>query len=246
MATSVGLPNPCGLASRILAVLFDLDGTLYRQPPVRALMAAELAARALVEPVKAWPRWKALAAYRRAHERLRVASPGGSVADVQLRMAASSVGLPVEDVRWLVEEWMIDRPLRHVRRWRAHGLGGLLELLERRGIRAGVLSDYPVRAKLRALGLEGRFAPALCSTDPEIDMVKPHPRGFLRACEIWGFEPPEVLVVGDRIDVDAAGAAAAGMPCVIIGRARSRREAEQGVRALPSLERLHRVLDEER
>ena len=36
--------------------------------------------------------------------------------------------------------------------------------------------------KLRALGLESRFAPVLCSTDPNIDALKPHPRGFLRAC----------------------------------------------------------------
>ena len=36
---------------------------------------------------------------------------------------------------------------------------------------------------------------------------------------IWGLAPNEVLFVGDRSDVDATGAAAAGMHCAIVGRA---------------------------
>ena len=82
----------------------------------------------------------------------------------------------------------------------------------------GVLSDYPAEAKLRALGLAGRFSLVLCATDPEVGAFKPNPRGFLRACERWQIARGDVLVVGDRVDVDAAGAAAAGMPCVIIGQ----------------------------
>jgi putative hydrolase of the HAD superfamily len=53
-----------------------------------------------------------------------------------------------------------------------------------------------------------------------VNAFKPHPRGFLAACEGWGWSPHEVVYVGDRCEVDAMGAAAAGMPCVIIGRDR--------------------------
>ena len=57
----------------------------------------------------------------------------------------------------------------------------------------------------------------LCSTDKEINAFKPHPRGYLRACEEWGLQPQEVLYVGDRPEVDAKGAKAAGMPCMMVG-----------------------------
>jgi FMN phosphatase YigB (HAD superfamily) len=57
----------------------------------------------------------------------------------------------------------------------------------------------------------------MCTSDPEIDAFKPHPRGFMRACEQWGLAPEEVLYVGDRPEIDAAGAVTAGLHAVIIG-----------------------------
>ena len=216
---------------RVRAVLFDLDGTLYRQRPLRALMAIELLSLPLTAPLLASRRLKALSAYRKAQESMRhrasTASPEG-----QLQAAATASGLPVTDVDALVTEWMQQRPLKYLQYCRAPGLPPFLDRLERLGILAGVLSDYPARAKLGALGLGHRFSPVLCSTDPEVGAFKPSPRGFLRACEIWDLPPAEVLFVGDRPDVDAAGAAAAGMPCVIMGSA-----------AFPSFERLSRVFD---
>jgi HAD superfamily hydrolase (TIGR01549 family) len=134
-------------------------------------------------------------------------------------VAASASGLSVAEVQALVDEWIMTRPLKYLQLCRASGLDGLLATLDRLALKAGVLSDYPAEAKLRALGVDGRFWPVLCSTDPEIDAFKPNPRGFLRACELWDMSPSQVLFVGDRADVDAAGASAAGMPCAIVGRA---------------------------
>ena len=118
------------------------------------------------------------------------------------------------------------RPLKYLQFCRAKGLTRLLETLHRSGLRAGVLSDYPAGGKLQALGLEGRFTPILSAT----------------ACEIWNLAPDEVLFVGDRADVDAAGAAAAGMPCVIIDPRESRSAAGGAYHALPSLEKLCDVI----
>jgi HAD superfamily hydrolase (TIGR01509 family) len=201
----------------IQAVLFDLDGTLYRQRPLRSLMALELLTLPLSGPWRAPRRWRALQAYRSAQERLReAASP--DAAHQQLAAAASASGLPVAEVEALVSEWMLERPLKYLQFCRMTGLDTLLTVLDRRGLKMGVLSDYPATAKLRALGLEGRFFPVLTASDSHIGAFKPSPRGYLRACEVWGVEPAQVLFVGDRADVDAVGAAAAGMPCVIVGR----------------------------
>jgi FMN phosphatase YigB (HAD superfamily) len=80
-----------------------------------------------------------------------------------------------------------------------------------------VFSDYPGDQKLRALNLSGfNIWPVLCATDPQVNAFKPHPKGFLRACGLWTLAPDEVLYVGDRYEIDAVGAAAAGMPCAII------------------------------
>ena len=106
---------------------------------------------------------------------------------------------------------MHERPLKHLRRLKATGLDELLARLESARVRIGVLSDYPASRKLQALDLADRFSPVLCSTDPAIDALKPHPRGFLHACAHWSLAPAEVLMVGDRADADAAGASASGM-----------------------------------
>jgi HAD superfamily hydrolase (TIGR01509 family) len=81
-----------------------------------------------------------------------------------------------------------------------------------------VLSDYPPAAKLAALGVDQYFDVAVCAQDAEVRAFKPSPRGIRVALARLGVEPREALYVGDRPEVDAAAAAAAGVPCVIVGR----------------------------
>ena len=242
-ARSGGIPNPLDPSADIRAVLFDLDGTLYRQWPVRALMALELATVALSRPLAAPVSWRVISEFRKAQEALRGGETSQGGAREQLELTARRTGMSVDRVEALVTEWMIKRPLKHLPRCRAGGVLPLLDFLIRRGLRVGVFSDYPPDLKLEALGIGGRFSVVLCSTDPEVGMFKPHPRGFLVAAARWQIEPSEILVVGDRPDTDAAGAAAAGMPCVIIGPRHSSNSS--GFVSLPSLERLRNVLDDD-
>jgi len=255
MGAASELALSTALSTRVRAVLFDVDGTLYRQGPVRARMALELllAPIALRSLGRARRAWRAIGAFRRAQEELRAAPPPSGDGDgkgdgepldlarLQRRRAAERAGLSEAEVEAVVDEWMGRRPLRHLRRFRRPGVLPFLDFLAARGIEAGVLSDYPAEAKLEAMGLAGRFAVALCTTGPGIGAFKPHPRGFLRACEALGLRPAEVLYVGDRPDVDGAGALAAGMPCAIIsGRARA---GSGGAFEIDTFERLRRELE---
>jgi putative hydrolase of the HAD superfamily len=232
----------------IRAVLFDVDGTLYHQGPLRLLMAAELAALplsrvSLAEPPRVW---RALRVFRRVREELRAAPRGGeSLADLQFRVAAERAGVAAGELKLLVQEWMFGRPLRYLRRCRRAGTEEFLGFLAERGIPAGAFSDYAATEKLAALGLAGRFEPVLGATDPEVNAFKPHPRGFLRACELWGVRPAEVLYVGDRPEVDAVGARAAGMACVIVSSRRHRavNRFPHDYLTVPTLARLRHVLD---
>jgi phosphoglycolate phosphatase/putative hydrolase of the HAD superfamily len=201
-------------------VLFDLDGTLYHQPPLRVLMAAELALRPwLQRRPTAVPRlWHALRVFREVREELRSHSPAdGSLEERQYSAAASRAGVPVQFMRDAVREWIFERPLPYVHAVRRRDARAVFERLRDDGVSVGVFSDYPVRDKLQALGLDDLVSVQLCATDADVNAFKPHPRGFLVACERWQVGPSDVVYVGDRVEVDASGAAAAGMPCVIIG-----------------------------
>jgi putative hydrolase of the HAD superfamily len=84
------------------------------------------------------------------------------------------------------------------------------------GLRLGVLSDYPPEAKLAALGVGDLFDAVLCAQAPEVGVFKPNPRGILVLLERLGVAPSEALYVGDRAEVDAAAARAAGVACAIL------------------------------
>lgn len=203
----------------VRAVLMDLDGTLYHQGPLRRRMAREL----LGMPLRAGPRTAArtlrrLRAFRSVREELRgLGRAAEPLEEVQYAEPARRLRDDPGELRATVLEWMHRRPLRHLLACSRPELAGFLEAAERRGLELGVFSDYPADEKLVALGLQGRFSLSLCATQPEINAFKPHPRGFERACELWNLEPREVLYVGDRPEVDGAGARAAGMAVWIVG-----------------------------
>jgi FMN phosphatase YigB (HAD superfamily) len=170
-------------------------------------------------PERARVTWRVLRTFRQVREALRNRGRAEAPLErVQYAETAERTGLDPDTVRAIVDEWILRRPLRHVRRFRRVGLVAALEALEADGLHAGVFSDYPAADKVAALGIDRFISVQVCATDADVNAFKPHPRGFLAACDRWGFRTGEVVYVGDRIDVDAAGAAAAGLSCVIVGR----------------------------
>jgi HAD superfamily hydrolase (TIGR01549 family) len=209
------------LKQPIRAVLLDVDGTLYYQRPLRCFMAFELCALPLSMRScrSAYSIWRSLGYFRRVREELRLlGKPQGPLATLQYVETARQAGNHPVQIESVVVEWIHQRPLKYLRLCRRRGIEAFLMFLESKGIQVGVFSDYPVLDKLQALGLAERMSLALSATDPEINAFKPHPKGFLRACALWGLPPEEVLYIGDRREVDATGASNAGMPCVLLGK----------------------------
>lgn len=200
------------------AVLWDLDGTLYRQGPLRRRMLLELVRSPLWEGWGAHRTLRRLRTFRLVREELRALGRSDQPLErLQYEEPARRLGDDAAELERTVHEWMHRRPLRHLNACRQSGLPELLGELAERGIALGVFSDYPAREKLAALGLDEPFELILCATDAEVNAFKPHPRGFLHACELWGLSPDQVLYVGDREEVDAAGARAAGMDVFLLG-----------------------------
>ena len=117
----------------------------------------------------------------------------------------------------VVKEWIFDRPLYWLKRIADKEIGELLIRLKQRGYRLGVFSDYPVKSKIIALGLEPDILDVLiCATDNNINAFKPHFAGFKRAADLWGVETNNIVYVGDRAETDMEGALNAGMYAVLI------------------------------
>lgn len=166
--------------------------------------------------------WKVLDTFRRVREELRgVSSKAESLSTLQYVTTAQRLNIDTGFITAVVEEWIHQRPLKYLRFCRRRGLGRFSEFLKEQQIAVGLFSDYPAEEKIAALNIfKDNLWPILCATDPEINAFKPHPKGFLLACKIWQLPPDEVLYLGDRLEVDGAGAAAAGMPCAIISKHR--------------------------
>ncbi|HSJ15592.1 MAG TPA: HAD family hydrolase [Longimicrobiales bacterium] len=205
-------PAPAG-------IVFDLDGTLYAQRPVRLAMALRLAANCLRRPVAGPAVVRALQAYRSAQQSLR-SRPGQhpDLAGEQIRLAAESIGVPGEHVTAAVEQWFEQAPLSVLRHALRPGMRDLLAQARAAGRRLAVVSDYPAGAKLASLGLSGLFDPVVAAQDPGVGCFKPDPRGLKCVLEQWTLRPEQCVYVGDRPAVDAEAARRAGMRCIILGR----------------------------
>jgi HAD superfamily hydrolase (TIGR01509 family) len=197
------------------AVVLDVDGTLYRQGPLRRAMLVRLLSAHALRPAAAWRTFLSLRAYRRAQEQLR-GRDHDDMAGAQLRLACERSRLDQATIAACVERWMEREPLSLLGRYLQPGLVEFLEACRARGLRLATLSDYPAEAKLQALGLSGYFDANLCAQAREIGAFKPSPRGLHVALGRLGVAPGEAVYVGDRADVDAPAAHAAGVACAIL------------------------------
>jgi putative hydrolase of the HAD superfamily len=203
---------------RVKAIVFDVDGTLYRQAPLRRAMLWRLLLACAKSPLRGLRTLRVLGAYRRAQEELRERGEKGDLAEAQLRLACERTGSARDFAAACVARWMEEEPLPLVSRFEQPGIRQFVASCKARGLRLGVLSDYPAEAKLRALGLGDAFDAVVCTRGSEVGVFKPHPRGLQVTREKLGTVAAETLYVGDRPEVDAAAARAAGMPCAIVGQ----------------------------
>lgn len=205
------------------ALLLDLDGTLYPLGVMRRRMALELlgglASSSLRgAPLRGLRTIHRLRVFRAKREQLRARGRAGEALEqLQYSVPAQTLGMDPQELQALVQEWMHERPLKHLRALALPDLKPFLVGAREAGAKLGVFSDYAPGAKLDALDVRDLVDLELAATDPEINAFKPHPAGFVRACEEWGLPAREVLCVGDREGLDGAGARAAGMGVCILG-----------------------------
>ncbi len=194
----------------IRLVAFDVDGTLYDQRGLRLRMLREMLLAAIGGRGVGFIR--ILSAYRRLREELGESGQEDFERELTARTAAL-VGCNEARVTSTAEEWLEQRPLRHLARYRYPGLPELFRGLREQGRKIGIFSDYPARQKLAALELEADFI--VSATDADVRVLKPHSKGLHVLMSRAAVSPRETVLIGDRAERDGLAARGAQVRALI-------------------------------
>lgn len=219
-AAAVPASPYAGDMAQLLAVGFDLDGTLFDHHGAASTGAGQfleslgieasetVLARWFAAEAEQFERWRAgqIGFQEQRRERLRVVLP------------ALGVPVPVGDRR--LDE-LFDAYRHHYEAaWRAYPESlPLLRTLRSRGYRIGVLtngSEAQQVDKLRRTGL--LEAIDVVCTSERIGVQKPDRRAFRILSAELGVAPDECLFVGDSVAHDVEAARAAGMRGLLVDR----------------------------
>jgi FMN phosphatase YigB (HAD superfamily) len=191
-------------------VIFDLDGTLYVLSGLRLRLTWRLRGDL-----------RLLRHFSAARKTLRGREFGGAAGlreALGLELGRLAGVPPRLAAAWYEERFLPElvRLLADRARFRP-GLREALIRLREGGVRLGVVSDHPrIDDRLAAIGLDpGLFDDRAASE--EFGVLKPSALPFSALARKWGVEPGAMIVVGDRLDLDAASAGAAGMGFVPAG-----------------------------
>jgi HAD superfamily hydrolase (TIGR01549 family) len=167
------------------AYILDMDGTLYRQMPVRFCMAASLAAY-YVRRLNLLHEVSEIRRFRRAIENGVLKAADGAV-----------------------KYWMEEAPLKYIRLFRNKKLLSFIKAQKRRGAVIVVYSDHPAAEKCKALNLVPDYI--FCALDKEINCLKPDSRGLGYIVSLLGLSVKDILYIGDRYKKDGLCAASVGI-----------------------------------
>jgi len=140
----------------------------------------------------------------------------------RLRNGLTAVGLSTGDP---LLDWLTDAFYKPIRECTAPypDTHEALETLRSQGMQLAIVTNSPwdtparlLRGDLERWDLDGFFDAFLCSG--ELPWRKPNPAFMLAAAEALRVPPQECLVVGDMLEVDIAGAIAAGMRSIWVNR----------------------------
>jgi putative hydrolase of the HAD superfamily len=192
----------------IRLVTFDVDGTLYRQRPLRLRMGRDMVFHTVEKcDLNAV---RVVSAYRRIRERL-AAEEVVDFERVLIAETAKATSMSPEKIHAIVSEWIETRPLRYLRGCLFSGVPQLFAGLRRAGKKIGIFSDYPATKKLAAMGLAAHHVVAAS----DVGLLKPHARGLQSLMAAASATARETLFIGDRADRDGVAGQRAGVRILI-------------------------------
>ena len=192
--------------TQIQAVIFDVDGTLYRQQPVRIGMAFRLAGYFLLHPLQI-KELLGIYHFRKLRESPRFQA---SSLDAQIREAAKLAGLQNTDrLKEAIQRWMFREPLSLIQKHGNPSVLALLKRLQTEGKRILIYSDYAPEEKLAALEIhpDAVYYPGCRG----IEELKPSGKSVRWILKDQGLSVEKTVYLGDRDEKDGKSAQAVGM-----------------------------------
>ena len=194
------------MSFRIRAITLDLDDTLWPFAPIGARVEHVLHDWLVAHCPRTAERFP-VEGMRRLRETINAEHPHlahdfSTLRKLTLARAMELAGDDVAHVDPAFEAFFAERN-------RVECYPDAIAALERIAARVPVAALTNGNADLRRIGLHGHFAFQLGAS--EHGAPKPEASIYLAACERLGFEPQQVLHVGDDIELDVVGAHRAGL-----------------------------------
>ncbi|HEX2787694.1 MAG TPA: HAD family hydrolase [Ignavibacteria bacterium] len=209
------------MSQKIKAVVFDVDGTLYNETKLRRYVLWMIFVNFLKSPIRTYKYLKIVLSYRKFHEHLRFDAKTKNKFKAQVQITADKFGMNYDDVYKIINEWIHIKPLPFISKSKYKDLDSVIAWLKKNNFRIGLLSDYPCMRKAEALGIKDDMDLIKCSTDEDIDFLKPSSLGFTRVAQILNLQPQEIAYVGDRSHIDMVGAIDANFVPVLLHKKES-------------------------
>ena len=189
------------------AWIFDFDGTLFNNLPVRIFMAIWLIIYYLPRPLK-WKELFILRDYRRLREKL-FAAEAENCHELQLKNLSERYKVSTQEIWNIINLWTIEKPKFLIKKFQRKKLIAAIKKFQAEGKIIVIYSDNPVAEKVKALDFVPNFY--FWSDDDLIKCMKPNPQGLNNIVKFLKLDREEILYIGDRDDRDGACAKNAGV-----------------------------------
>ena len=187
------------LNSKIEAVIFDVDGTLY--PNYKMYLTSTLFF--IMHPVLA-------TAFNRMRRKVRKNKYSGNFKELHIKIFAEEIKKTEQEAADLMEKYIYGQFIsmfKWIKPFKV--IKEMIIGLKNKGIKVGIISDFPVGQKLSYLELDS-YWDIICSAD-EIGALKPRPESFTLVASKLGIVPEKIIYVGNHYHYDIIGANNAGM-----------------------------------
>jgi phosphoglycolate phosphatase/putative hydrolase of the HAD superfamily len=192
--------------------IFDLDGTLYDQKPLRLKITSTLIFRLITFRISL-TELKIISEFRKQRE-LHKGFHSPTLINDQFKWCANNLKVPSERVRKVIEYYMFSFPLKFLKRFMYPGATELLKLLGKGNYKIAVYSDFPVEDKIKAMGITADYT--LYSAHEPVCCMKPTSAGLLHICSQLSILPQDTIFIGDREDTDGESARMAGIKFLLV------------------------------